>query len=79
MDEWNLNRMQIGQKNNKNEKMLESPERMVYSCLDLRPKNLDQIIRKTGFSPGKTAGILGQLMLMGLVKETGRQNYIRLE
>ena len=25
MDEWNLNRMQIGQKNNKNEKMLESP------------------------------------------------------
>ena len=23
MDEWNLNRMQIGQKNNKNEKMLE--------------------------------------------------------
>ena len=52
---------------------------LVYSCLDLRPKNLDHIIRKTGFSPGKTAGILGQLILMGLVKETGRQYYIRLE
>ena len=79
MDEWNINPVEIGQKGNKSEKMLESPEFMVYSCLDLRPKNLDQIIRKTGFSPGKTAGILGQLMLMGLVKETGRQNYIRLE
>ena len=51
---------------------------LVYSCLDLRPKNLDHIIRKP-FSPGKTAGILGQLILMGLVKETGRQYYIRLE
>lgn len=63
----------------KNDLGLASDLKLVYSCLDLRPKNLDQIIRKTGFSPGKTAGILGQLMLMGLVKETGRQNYIRLE
>lgn len=63
----------------KNDLGLASDLKLVYSCLDLRPKNLDQIIRKTGFSPGKTAGILGQLMLMGLVKETGRQYYIRLE
>ena len=63
----------------KNELGLATDLKLVYSCLDLRPKNLDQIIRKTGFSPGKTAGILGQRMLMGLVKETGRQNYIRLE
>ena len=52
---------------------------LVYSCLDLRPKNLDQIITETGFSPGKTAGILAQLTLMGLVRETGTQHYIRLE
>ena len=63
----------------KNDLGLASDLNMVYSCLDLRPKNLDHIIRKTGFSPGKTAGILGQLILMGLVKETGRQYYIRLE
>ena len=52
---------------------------LVYSCLDLRPKNLDQIITETGFSPGKTAGILAQLTLMGFVRETGTQHYIRLE
>lgn len=63
----------------KNDLGLASDLKLVYSCLDLRPKNLDHIIRKTGFSPGKTAGILGQLILMGLVKETGRQYYIRLE
>ena len=79
MEEWNINLSKNRQKNVKSEKMLETPELMVYSCLDLRPKNLDQIIRKTGFSPGKTAGILTQLTLMGLVRETGRQYYIRLE
>ena len=63
----------------KNDLGLATDLKLVYSCLDLRPKNLDHIIRKTGFSPGKTAGILGQLILMGLVKETGRQYYIRLE
>ena len=50
MDEWNLNRMQIGQKNNKNEKMLESPERMVYSCLDLFPKGIDELMKETELS-----------------------------
>ena len=44
MDEWNINPVEIGQKGNKSEKMLESPEFMVYSCLDLRPKNPDYIV-----------------------------------
>lgn len=54
---------------------------LVYSCLDLRTKNLDSDYQKNPvFHPGKNSpGILGQLMLMGLVKETGRQYYIRLE
>ena len=37
----------------KNEKMLETTEKVVYSCLDLRPKNPDYIVRKTGFSPAQ--------------------------
>ena len=79
LDEWGLS---VKKKTNLSEKSklgLATDLDLVYSCLDLRPKNLDHIIRKTGFSPGKTAGILGQLILMGLVKETGRQCYIRLE
>ncbi len=34
----------------KNDLGLESDLNMVYSCLDLRPKNVDYIVRKTGFS-----------------------------
>ena len=36
---------------------------MVYSCLDLRPKNVDYIVRKTGFSPGQVSNYLIELML----------------
>ena len=79
LDEWGLSVKKKTNLSGKTKIGLATDLDLVYSCLDLRPKNLDQIIRKTGFSPGKTAGILGQLMLMGLVKETGRQNYIRLE
>lgn len=52
---------------------------LVYSCLDLRPKNLDNVIEKTGFSPAKAGSILTELQLMGLVREVARQHYIRTE
>lgn len=52
---------------------------LVYSCLDLRPKNLDDVIEKTGFSPAKAGSILTELQLMGLVREVARQHYIRTE
>ena len=79
LEELGISMEKVTQNGEKNNLGLARDLNMVYSCLDLRPKNLDHIIRKTGFSPGKTAGILGQLILMGLVKETGRQYYIRLE
>ena len=41
---------------------------LVYSGLDLRPENLDHIIRKTGFSAAKVCAILTELELMGLVQ-----------
>lgn len=50
---------------------------LVYSCLDLRPENLDHFIQKTGFSPGKTSDLLMQLQVLGLASEVGRQHYVR--
>ena len=49
------------------------PGAVVYSGLDLRPENMDHIIRKTGFSAAKVCTILTELQLMGLVQETGRK------
>lgn len=50
---------------------------MVYSCLDLRPESLDDIIRKTGLPPGKVSNYLVELELLGLIRENGRQHYER--
>lgn len=56
MDEWNINPVEIGQKGNKSEKMLESPEFMVYSCLDLFPKGTNQLMKETGLSGYRVNG-----------------------
>ena len=79
LDEWGLSVKKKTKLSQKTKLGLATDLDLVYSCLDLRPKNLDHIIRKTGFPPGKTASILAQLTVMGLVRETGRQHYIRLE
>ena len=65
------------QTDEKNNLGLASDLNLVYSCLDLRPKNLDYFIQKTGFSPGKTSSLLMELSLLGLARETGRQHYVR--
>lgn len=61
----------------KNDLGLASDLKLVYSCLDLRPENLDYFIQKTGFSAGKTSGLLMQLQVLGLASEVGRQHYVR--
>lgn len=79
MDEWNINPVEIGQKGNKSEKMLESPEFMVYSCLDLFPKGTDQLMKETGLSVTELMERLITLELNGYVKEVSRNYYIRLQ
>lgn len=62
-----------------NELGLASDMNLVYSCLDLRPKTKDCLSNVTGFSPEKTAGILMELNLMGLVREIGRHYYVKAQ
>ena len=50
---------------------------LVYSCLDLRPKNLDDLVEKTGYPSAKVSDSLVRLELMGLARECGRQHYVR--
>ena len=51
--------------------------KLVYSCLDLRPKSVDYLIRKTGISAQKMGNLLLELTLSGLAREVGRHNYIK--
>lgn len=61
----------------KNDLGLASDLKLVYSCLDLRPKNPDYIVRKTGFSPAQVSNCLVELTLRGLIRECGRHYYVR--
>lgn len=61
----------------KNDLGLASDLKLVYSCLDLRPKNPDYIVRKTGFSPAQVSNCLVELTLRGLIRESGRHYYVK--
>lgn len=78
LGEWGIFKKNRKKTDEKNKIRLASDMKLVYSCLDLRPKNLDEIIRKTGFTPGKTSSLLIELKLLGLAAEVGRQNYVAI-
>ena len=52
-------------------------EEMVYSCLDLQPKNIEEIFREIHLEPGKVPGILLKLQLDGLVEEPVKNYYAK--
>lgn len=61
----------------KNDLGLASDLKLVYSCIDLRPKSTDFLIQKTGLPPEKIGSLLLELKLSGLVREIGRHYYIK--
>lgn len=77
LEELGITSEVTGNPKEKNKLGLASDLNMVYSCLDLRPKNLDYIVRKTGLSPGKISNCLVELQLLGLVQEKGRYYYAK--
>ncbi len=63
---------------NKNKKIvLEKENEVVYSCLDLLPQSLEEIIDKTGMSSSKVYEVLISLIMDDLVVEPARNHYIR--
>ena len=54
-------------------------ERLVYDCLDLYPKTVDEIVRTVHLGISETVEILTGLCIKGAVRECGKSNYIRLD
>ena len=50
---------------------------MVYSCLDLHPKNIEDIVREIPLSPREITGLLLKLELKGLIEEPVKNYYAR--
>lgn len=70
-------------KSDNNEKdvqnVLAREENMVYSCLSLQPESLEELCRKTKMSIAAVSEAVMLLQLRGLVKEIGRNRYVKAE
>lgn len=77
LSEWGIEVLPNKKSEKKSELGLATDLDLVYSCLDLRPKNLDRLIEETGLSPAKTGSLLMELELLGLVRESGPHGYVR--
>ncbi len=54
---------------------LATEEKLVYSCLDLQPKGLDEIVEASGLTVSQTLSMLLSLQLKGYIAETERAHY----
>lgn len=61
----------------KNENSLAKEEKLLYSCVDLRPRSLDEILEKSGFTDQRTIELLLNLQLKGYITEISRNTYVR--
>ena len=62
-----------------NEILLESPEKLVYSCLDFYPKSLNQMMEETGFTISAMMQIIMNLEFKGLIKEISKNYYVKVK
>ena len=68
-----------GESSKKTGKALENLERLVYSCLDLTPRNLEELMRNTGLSLGELISTLANLREMGYISEVYKNYFIRTD
>lgn len=57
--------------------LLETAEDLVYSCLDLQPRNLDYLFNVTKIPVAELVDVLMRLQLRGVVKEISKNYYVR--
>lgn len=62
----------------KNEKVLETPHNLVYSCLGFSPKGINQLAGETGLPAREVLQQLFELQMQGNVKEISKNYYVRV-
>lgn len=78
LKELNISDDKCNQISDKKKKELERAEDIVYSCLDLYPKGIQNLIEETGISPKQIMRDLIRLELEGKVKEISKNYYVRV-
>ncbi len=64
--------------NKKNQKILETDEDMVYSCLDLHPKNLSELIQELPYTISELTNLLVSLEIKGYIVEISKNYYAKV-
>ena len=59
--------------------LLETKENIVYSCLDLHPRNVDWMIGVTKMSVSELLDTLMQLELKGFIREISKNYYVKVK
>ena len=59
--------------------LLETTENIVYSCLDLTPQNVSELMQKTRLSVPELLDTLVRLELLGLVKGISKNYYVKVK
>lgn len=57
--------------------LLEKDESLVYACLSLRPKSVEELLKQTGYPMPELAGVLQALIQKEVIAETFKNYYIR--
>ena len=56
--------------------LLETEEKIVYACLSLHPKHVEQICSETGFSVSELTSLLFQMELKHYIKQPVKNYYM---
>ena len=67
------------EKTTENKILLESTEKLVYSCLDFHPKNLNRVSEATGLTIQALMHALVGLELKGYIKEISKNYYVKVK
>lgn len=78
LEELSIQIRKLCKKTDKNKKVLETPENIVYSCLDLFPKSVSELLEHTEYAPKELLQILSTLEIKGLIKEVSKNYYIKV-
>lgn len=66
-----------GKQENLRELLLAKDESLVYSCLSLQPKGVEELLEETGLGLPQMAGILAGMVQKGFITETVKNYYIK--
>lgn len=77
LEYFQLGRWKMPKLQEKNVLGLAKNEKMVYSCLNLQPKFIDQVVKDSGLSLGECMTLLLELELKGYIAQPAGHYYVR--